>query len=189
VSIISRLPCEGPPEIEPYLIARVLRLNCLTVHYTDLWTELFPLLREDDGFTREDPRLQRWALTPHWHRDVALRRAYARRQALVEIDALAALGLGISMDDLALVYRVQFPVLQEYERDTWYDREGRIVFTVNKGLPGVGLVRAEWEKVRDAKAGDAMPTFAAKYVPPFDRCDRERDMREAYRVFQERTKG
>lgn len=187
VNLIERLPCEVPAAYEPWLLARVLRLNCLTVHYADLWAELFPLLRADDGFTKDDPRLPAWSQRPTWHRDVALRRAYARRQALVELDALAALALGVSMDDLALVYRVQFPVLQEYERDTWYDRAGRVVFTVNKGLPGVGLPRAEWDQVKDAKAGDALPAFAQRYAAPFDRCDRERDMRAAYTAFQGRV--
>ena len=31
--------------------------------------------------------------------------------------------------------------MREYEADTWYDIEGRIVFTPSKGLPGVGLPR------------------------------------------------
>jgi hypothetical protein len=32
-------------------------------------------------------------------------------------------------------------VMQGYERDTWYDINGRIVFTNSKGLVGVGLPR------------------------------------------------
>ena len=31
--------------------------------------------------------------------------------------------------------------MQGYERDTWYDMAGRIVFTNSKGLVGVGLLR------------------------------------------------
>jgi hypothetical protein len=39
---------------------------------------------------------------------------------------------------------VQFPVLRQNEADTWYDANGRIVFTVSKGLPGIGFSRDEF---------------------------------------------
>lgn len=40
-----------------------------------------------------------------------------------------------------MIYMVQFPVLQSYERNTWYDTYGRIIFTNNKGFAGRGLPR------------------------------------------------
>ena len=48
-------------------------------------------------------------------------------------------GLGRSSEELITIYRVQLPVMQQYERDTCYDRNGRIVFTASKGLTGVGF--------------------------------------------------
>jgi hypothetical protein len=127
------------------LSLRTLALNCLTTHYAPLWEELFdPAFREESWSQPDNPRLPQdffRYLTPAWQRHCAMRSDYARRMALVEIDVLVAQELGLTLDELQLIYRVQFPVMQQYERDTWYDRHGRIVFTNSKGLVGVGLPR------------------------------------------------
>jgi hypothetical protein len=90
-------------------------------------------------------------LNPKWQRHCALRTDYSRRQALVEIDVLVAQAMGLTVEELLTIYRVQFPVMRQNEADTWYDQSGRIIFTPSKGLVGVGLPRKA--RPTDLKAG------------------------------------
>jgi hypothetical protein len=208
-SLINQLPIfEKKDKIAPYLRNRALCLTCLTTHYADLWQDCFHDTFIADTWAKNNSRLPNsffTNLTPHWQRNCALRTDYARRQALVEIDVLAAMALGLTLEELKTIYRVQFPVMRQYEADTWYDRNGRIVFTCSKGLPGVGFPRKSsktipigWEDIRNMTSGTVERTImddtrpggpmerTITYEAPFDRCDREKDYETAWEHFSHR---
>lgn len=191
------------------LHTRTLTLNCLSTHYTDLWSECWDEAFRQQRWAKQDPRLPNeffTNLTPTWQRDCALRSDYTRRQALVEIDVLVAQALKLTLEELITIYRVQFPVMQQYERDTWYDRNGRIVFTASKGLTGVGFPRkgsgrgpnktTGWEDIQHETSGtftrtiidDTLPGGPVErtitYEAPWTLSDRVADYRVVWDYFE-----
>lgn len=187
------------------LLLRALMLNCVTEHYKQLWEECW-----DDSFTtcrwsKDDRRLNNdrfLNLTTSWRKDYALRTEYERRQALIEIDVITAIALGMTLEQLIAIYRSQFPVLLSNEDDTWYDVNGRVVFSV-RSMGNLIYKRPEWEnRVKGASDGqkfyrtivdDTMPDGPVErvieYVAPFDRCDRVHDYETAWEFFTERYKN
>lgn len=190
------------PKYKPQLFIRTLMLNCLNKYYAPLWEESWQEAYNHDSWSKADDRLKPFnTLTPEWQWSSPLRNWYERRMALVEIDVITAMALGLTLDELILIYNVQFPVLQQNEDDTWYDQRGNIIFTCSKGLNGVGIDRPEWEKIsqeinplqRTLITGDTYTHTITKselyqgqqitYYPPFDKCDRVEDYRRAWEWF------
>jgi hypothetical protein len=186
-STFSMLPAFSTGELQDSLAVRVLRLNCLTEHYSALWEALFCKSFCTESFTKGDPRLSqdRWTqLGREWNAQTPFRTHFERRQAMIEVDAIVAVVCGLSWDQLRLIYTTAFRVLARYDASTWFDSAGEIAFTPNKkGLPGVGLEDESSICARDWVPGDVIHGKGKTFVAPFDVPNREQDMLEAYEHF------
>ncbi len=180
------------------IISRTILLNCLTQNYAELYQDWISKNTKKYEWSKVDNRLNPNKfknLKEKWDWNTPLRTDYERRQALVEIDVLSALALGMTLKDLMTAYQIQFYILQSYENDTWYDANGRIVFSA-KNRGDLTYKRAEFEQIKEAKPGekfyrtitdDTMPggpiERTIEYVAPFDKCDRIEDYKTAWEFF------
>jgi type I restriction-modification system DNA methylase subunit len=127
------------------ILVRGIGLTCLSKTYSTYWHESYRGSSKLDSWGSNSPILNAnyfLSLSQSWSFECALRTDFERRQALLEIDVLVAMELDITFKELCTIYLVQFPVMRQYERETYYDLNGRIIFTPSKGLIGVGLPRS-----------------------------------------------
>lgn len=185
---------------DPMIRSRALLLNCLNRDYVELWREAWDDAYLADGWLSRDPCLTDWkghlASGSEWRWETPLRTQLDRRQALVELDVIVTKALGLSLDDLLLMYRVSFPTMRKYDADTFYDQNGRCVFSAKSGESY--LSRQEWESIKDMKDGEFKKTITETvfsdtptertitYKAPFFKKDREADYKEAWEMLEKR---
>ena len=203
---IAAFPMGVKSKYREQILARTISLNCLTEDYSSLWLSVMKAIISNISWSKTDSRLiPSISNNECWLADRAIRNYYARRQALIEIDVITSMALGLSFDDLKLIYTIQFPVLQQNEEDTWYDAKGNIIYSCSKGLTGVGLDRRIWEQIRGEVSEDGMTYTGTSetyehtidpakselyggqkvtYYAPYNRCDRIEDYRRAWAHFE-----
>lgn len=202
-SDVARFPLAKVPYSA---VIRTLKLNCLTSEYRDLW-ESIVLKDTKMEWSVDLPCLIEQgndSLSPTWSEKSPLRAEYPRRLALVEIDVIVARAFGLELEQLIELYRIYFPVLQENDTGTYFDQNGRIVWTCAKGVAGVGYLeqkgkspgRKEWESILESKPAelvcsaidDTLPDgphiIERHFVGPFFKCDRVEDYKRAWAHFE-----
>ena len=202
IDLASHFPL---PQVDPgwlsCLLQRWARLNCLTIDYADLWRDLHDSTWTNDRWT--DPQFGRVSLgdvPPTWTITTPLRRDFDRRLALVELDALAALILGLTAEQLCAMYRTQFAVLRKYEYKMAFDAEGRKICSYHQSA-GYRQTRVQeqakagdlpkkwsnvWNLFEDYENDPSSVDWLGHYTPPFYRPDREKEMTHAHEEFKRR---
>ncbi|HEU0088768.1 MAG TPA: restriction endonuclease subunit M [Pseudonocardiaceae bacterium] len=192
-NIYDELARQFPAPIEhaaaSLLLLRALRLNCLTRDYAPLWKELYEPSFAEDHWTepfREWPQLG--VTNRDWTWETPVRSDFERRAALVEIDALASIMLGLTADQLVLVYRGQFAVLRKYEYNMWFDNLGQKI-AKDHHAQGVKQQPEDFALLQAYLNGEDCGDLLERYEDPFHHPDRETEMRAAYKEFSSRLKG
>jgi hypothetical protein len=186
---VKTLPVGVPDHpLASALLLRTMRLNCLTEAHADLWADIYQdAWSQDDWAVRWDglPRLGEAGRA--WHYGTPLRTERARRSALVEIDALVAVWLGMDVDSLIAIYQAAFPVLNRYEDITWFDSEGWKIAGYHRTY-GQIQKKGHWEQLETYLEDPDRNPPPEGYTAPFYKADRVAEYRQAHAAFSERLR-
>lgn len=157
-SQVSELPVPNFDQFEKLIIVNYLKLNGLTSSYSDIWNKV---------------------TGTNWSASQSIRNSRERQLAQIEIDVAVAIEFGITVDELSMIYRTQFPVMRRYDTEDRYDANGRRV---------PKEILTKWRKLGepDSMEPDGLkwthPQSARKYTfaLPFRMLDREAEIRATY---------
>ncbi|MGJ4094909.1 DNA methyltransferase [Corynebacterium macclintockiae] len=143
------------------IVRKYLELNCLTEVYSSLWENVLG---------------ERWTI------DAPLRNARDRFHAQNDIDAMVALSLGVTLDELLMIYRTQFPVMRRYDQEDLYDANGR---KVPKDVLKLEKKLKDGQQLSESERTWTHPQSGVEYIfeYPFAPLDREADLAAAYEKY------
>lgn len=159
--VVENLPIRLSPLLKATAQRKFLELNSLTAAYAPLWNKL-----EHSAWTSEVP----------------LRIGRDRFHAQNEIDAMVALSLGVTLEELLMIYRTQFPVMRRYDQEDLYDSNGR---KVPKDVLKLEKKLKDGQQLSEADRTWTHPQSGVEYVfeYPFAPLDREADLAAAYEKY------
>ncbi|MEU1360167.1 class I SAM-dependent DNA methyltransferase [Micromonospora zamorensis] len=172
--------------LAPCLLLHTLRLNCVTKAYAPLWNELFDPNWSTERWAAEWPNLGPLGeVEPTWSSATPLRSERDRRAALVEIDAMVAVWLGIGIDELLAMLRSRYSILIDREERMWFDASGRRIAADSRVL-GHGQTKQHYEQLMAYLDDPQHNLVPDGYTAPFYKADRENEYRQAHGVFSQR---
>ncbi|MEV2195368.1 class I SAM-dependent DNA methyltransferase [Streptomyces phaeochromogenes] len=190
VAEARKMPAPDPEHpFAAALLLRTLRLNALTTHYSPLWAELFnpQWAGYEDWANPHWPFLRPLAaeLKPSWEYSTPLRTEHERRAAVVELDSLVAVWIGITADQLSAIFKSRYPQLYDYESATWFDANGRKL-AASPFTYGHGQTKQDYLDLLDHLEDPEHTPPPAGFQAPFYKADREAEMRAAHAHFKAR---
>ncbi|OFP26343.1 Eco57I restriction-modification methylase domain-containing protein [Corynebacterium sp. HMSC068G04] len=161
MTYLESLAFEVQPVLRQSMIENYLALNCLTKDFGPLWEEL---------------------AKTEWTSDAPIRNARERFHAQNEIDVMVALSLGVTLDELLMIYRTQFPVMRRYDQEDLYDANGR---KVPKDVLKLEKKLKDGQQLSETDRTWTHPQSGVEYVfeYPFAPLDREADLAAAYEKY------
>lgn len=169
-------------EYKNAIMLRGLRLNAISPLYATLLEHVYvDEFKVDKTLISSLPTSLDCNITNEWNESFAIWRDLDRYITMVELDVLAAKGIGMTLEQLIDLYSINYPNMNDNEKNTWYDQEGKIVFTTNKSFVKFGVSKDTWEKNKDNSFSSLdLLGINRNYVAPYYRTDRISLYKEAW---------